>query len=59
MSPGAIRAAGRLERRPDLPTGDYRVSLAGKYVIVYRLAGSDGVEIVRVLHGAREWEKIL
>ena len=30
----------------------------GKYLIFYRLSGPD-VEIVRVLHGARDWQALL
>jgi toxin ParE1/3/4 len=42
--------------RPDLP-GKVRSFVLGRYVIFYR-PSSDGVEIVRVLHGARDLGQI-
>lgn len=43
----------RPEIRPDL-----RMFVIGNYLIAYReIAG--GVEIVRVLHGARQWQELL
>jgi len=46
------------ERRPDLAAGDLRVATAEGYIILYRQA-KPGVEIVRVLHGARDWETLV
>ena len=43
----------RPEVRPDL-----RLSPVGNYLILYRQAGAD-VEIVRVLHGARQWQDLV
>ena len=37
---------------------DLRVSPIGNYLILYRQIGPD-VEIVRVIHGARHWQKLL
>ncbi|WP_145256568.1 type II toxin-antitoxin system RelE/ParE family toxin [Planctomycetes bacterium Pan216] len=41
----------------DLP-GDMRQAVVGKYVIVYRRI-EDGIEVLRVLHGARDIPSIL
>jgi len=43
--------------RPDIRP-DLRMFPVGNYLILYRLAKS-GVEIVRVLHGARKWQELL
>jgi len=43
----------RVDVRPDL-----RMLPVGNYLILYRRAGSN-IEIVRVLHGARQWQKLL
>ncbi|BDV33092.1 type II toxin-antitoxin system RelE/ParE family toxin [Methylocystis iwaonis] len=43
----------RPEIRPDL-----RVFASGNYLLAYREV-DDGVEIVRVLHGARKWQELL
>lgn len=43
--------------RPDL-SPDLRLFPVGKYVVLYRHTGPD-VEIVRVLHGARDWHNLL
>lgn len=43
----------RSDIRPDL-----RLWPEGSYLILYRQAGED-VEVVRVLHGARQWEDLL
>lgn len=45
--------APRSEVRPDL-----RLLPAGSYLILYRWIGDDA-EIVRLLHGAREWLALL
>jgi toxin ParE1/3/4 len=37
---------------------DLRTSALGNYIIVYREVDSD-VEVVRVLHGARQWQDLL
>jgi toxin ParE1/3/4 len=42
--------------RPDIAP-DARAWVAGKYLILYR-AEADGVEIVRVVHGARDLSRI-
>jgi toxin ParE1/3/4 len=44
--------------RPEFAGGDPRIFPLGSYVIFYRLAKSV-VEIVRVLHGARDLNAIL
>jgi len=41
------------ERRPEFRTGQFRSTLVGNYVVLYRPA-SEGVEIARVLHGSRD-----
>lgn len=43
----------RPEVRPDL-----RTFPAGNYMILYRKSAK-GAEIVRVVHGARQWQKLL
>ncbi|MDJ0449367.1 type II toxin-antitoxin system RelE/ParE family toxin [Methylocystis sp. JR02] len=43
----------RLEIRPDL-----RVFASGNYPLAYREV-DDGVEIMRVLHGAGKWQELL
>lgn len=43
----------RKEVRPDLRTLPF-----GSYLMLYREIG-DGVEIVRVIHGARQWQDLL
>lgn len=43
----------RPEVRPDL-----RTFPAGNYMILYR-KDLEGVEIVRIVHGARQWQKLL
>jgi toxin ParE1/3/4 len=43
----------RPEVRPDL-----RTFPMGNYLILYREIG-DGAEIVRVIHGARQWQELL
>lgn len=54
----------RIGRTPGLGTGraeidpTLRVVAVGKYLILYRMSGPD-VEIVRVLHGARDWQSLL
>lgn len=50
--------SGLGERRIDISTGEYRVAPLSSYVIVYRVV-ENRVEIVRVLHGARDWEKLI
>jgi plasmid stabilization system protein ParE len=35
-----------------------RKAVHGNYLIFYRMAG-DAVEIVRILHGAQDWERML
>jgi toxin ParE1/3/4 len=45
------------ERQPRLGTGDLRNFSHGSYVIYYRIHASD-VEIVRVVHGARDSAKL-
>jgi len=40
------------------PAGEFRVMVAGAYLVFYKIQ-SDGVDIVRVLHGARRWEDLL
>ena len=47
-------AAGR--ERPEL-VSDLRSFLVGRYILFYRPI-DDGVEIVRVLHGARDIDSI-
>jgi toxin ParE1/3/4 len=46
---GALRA----EVRPDLRTLPF-----GSYLMLYREIG-DGVEVVRVIHGGRQWQDLL
>lgn len=43
--------------RPDVRP-DLRTFPAGNYMILYRKL-TDGAEIVRVVHGARQWQKLL
>ncbi|WP_281405649.1 type II toxin-antitoxin system RelE/ParE family toxin [Mesorhizobium sp. B2-4-19] len=43
--------------RPEV-RADLRTFPAGNYLILYRQIG-DGVEIVRVIHGARRWQELL
>ena len=43
--------------RPDVRP-DLRMSSVGNYLILYRQVGSD-VEIVRVIHGARQWQELI
>lgn len=43
----------RADIRPDL-----RLLPAGRYLVLYRQVGED-VEIVRVLHGARQWQDLI
>ncbi|HMN87717.1 MAG TPA: type II toxin-antitoxin system RelE/ParE family toxin [Bauldia sp.] len=43
--------------RPDVRP-DLRTLSAGNYLILYREV-EGGAEIVRVVHGARQWEKLL
>lgn len=45
--------AARPEIRPDL-----RLMPVGRYLILYREV-PDGAEIVRVLHGARDWPSLI
>ena len=53
--PGEMPGMGvaRSDVRPDL-----RTSPAGNYLILYREI-DNGAEIVRVVHGARHWQKLL
>jgi toxin ParE1/3/4 len=37
---------------------DLRLSVVGNYLILYRQVGCD-IEIVRVLHGARQWQDLI
>lgn len=46
------------QSRPELPGGDLRITTVGKYVVVYRVHADD-LQILRIVHGAREWEKLL
>jgi toxin ParE1/3/4 len=43
--------------KPDV-NPDLRMSPIGNYLILYRQIGPD-VEIVRVVHGARQWQELL
>lgn len=43
--------------RPEIREG-LRVLPAGRYLILYRETG-EGAEIVRVVHGARQWQELL
>jgi toxin ParE1/3/4 len=43
--------------RPDVRP-DLRTFPAGSYMILYRMI-AEGAEIVRVVHGARQWQKLL
>ena len=36
-----------------------RKAVHGNYLIFYRMADDDAVEIVRILHGAQDWERVL
>ena len=45
-------------KRDDLKSG-YRSISEGQYVIFYRIATDDALEIVRVLHGKRDLRKAL
>jgi toxin ParE1/3/4 len=45
--------APRFDVRPDM-----RLFLVGNYLLLYR-ATDDAAEIVRVVHGAREWEALV
>ena len=45
--------APRFDVRPDM-----RLFPMGKYLILYR-ANEDSAEIVRVVHGAREWQDLI
>ena len=45
--------------RDDLASQPLRFWPVGRYVIVYRQAGEQPVEIVRVLHGARDLAALL
>jgi toxin ParE1/3/4 len=45
------------EPRPDLIPADCRSTLAGNFVILYR-AVADAIEIVRVVHAARDFRII-
>ena len=45
-------------RLPSFP--EVRVFPLGNYVIIYRpLAGNRGIELVRVLHSARDWQNLI
>lgn len=44
-------------KRDEIRTG-YRSITEGKYVILYRLSSQDEVEIVRVIHGKRDFGKL-
>lgn len=44
----------KIGRKRDELAADLRSVAEGNYVIFYRLAGGGGVEVVRVLHGARD-----
>ena len=46
---------GRL--RPDI-AAELRYFVSGKYLILYRTL-SEGIEIVRVIHGARDWANLV
>jgi toxin ParE1/3/4 len=52
---GAMPGIGtpRPEVRPDL-----RLFAVGSYLILHRVVG-DAVEVVRVVHGARQWQDLL
>jgi toxin ParE1/3/4 len=41
------------ERRTEFKTGQFRSTLVGKYVVFYRPI-SDGIEVARVVSGARD-----
>jgi plasmid stabilization system protein ParE len=54
----ACRTLGRFARRyPAIGESPFRKRPVGAYVNIYRL--TDEVEIVRVLHGARDWSLLL
>lgn len=44
--------------RPDVRP-DLRSFPAGNYLILYRVAADGAAEIVRVVHGARQWHDLL
>ena len=47
--------AAKLSAYPDI-----RAFPIGRYLILYQpLDGEDGIELIRVIHGAREWETLL
>jgi toxin ParE1/3/4 len=48
-----LMGVARFDIRPELRTFAF-----GNYLILHR-AGVDGVDIVRVVHGAREWEGLV
>ena len=43
---------------PDRPTGGIRRKIHGNYLIFYRLH-ADTAEILRLVHGARDYERLL
>lgn len=54
----ACRALGRFARRyPAIGESSFRKRPVGAYVIIYKLAGE--VEIIRILHGSRDWSLLL
>lgn len=44
--------------RPEI-AAEMRTLNAGTYFVLYRETGERSVEIVRVLHGARQWQDLL
>ncbi len=45
----------RLPRHPDV-----RIFPVGRYIVIYRpLPEDSGIELIRVLHGARDWEALI
>ena len=45
-------------RLPSFP--DVRVFPVGRYLVIYRpLPSEDGIELIRVYHGARDWESLI
>ena len=45
-------------RLPNYP--DVRVFPVGRYIIIYRpLPDEDGIDLIRVYHGARDWQSLI
>ena len=49
--------ARNLRRYPEASVADLRKRPAGSYLILYRVTAD--VEVVRILHGARDWTHLL